>query len=412
MASVDPNEVLLSPAVARPVVLEGHWLREEGSHTLWAVGPASVVEGGAEALEELPAWFSWHAQRFPLGAAVGYLSYELARLFEKIPLARFPLLPDLSFAYYPRIEKFGRTTCSALAYAEIPPTPFRTNFDQLSYGEAVARIQAYIASGDIYQANLTQQFSISLGGQSPAEIYHRLSRGQASFRAFLKTPHRTIVSNSPERFFRVSGGRILCSPIKGTLARDEVAADERKILKLLSSEKDRAENIMIVDLVRNDLGRICRYGSISTRLCEVVSLPHLFHLVSHVEGTLRPEVSLPEIFRALFPCGSVTGAPKIRAMEVLSEIEQVPRGVSMGATGIIVGAPGSDHFEMDFNVAIRTLTIEDDVAVFNVGGGIVHDSKPGKEYEEMLLKAGPLLTALGTVDSPQQRTAPVCVLAQ
>ena len=152
---------------------------------------------------------------------------------------------------------------------------------------------------------------------------------------------------------------------------------------------------MIVDLLRNDLGRICSYQSIKTRLWEVQILPQLLHLVSHVEGTLRPEAGLLEILRALFPCGSVTGAPKVRAMEILAGIEPVPRGIGMGALGIIRGVPGSPHGKMDFSVAIRTMVIEKGTARFNVGGGIVYDSDPASEYQEVMLKAQPLFKALG-----------------
>jgi para-aminobenzoate synthetase component 1 len=152
---------------------------------------------------------------------------------------------------------------------------------------------------------------------------------------------------------------------------------------------------MIVDLLRNDLGRICDYSTIRARLWETEVLPQLIHLVSHVEGTLRPGARILEILRALFPCGSITGAPKIRAMEVLSEVEQVPRGVSMGAIGIIRSAAGPDGGRMDFNVAIRTMVIEGGKAFFNVGGGIVYDSDPAAEYAEVMLKAQPLFDALG-----------------
>ena len=152
---------------------------------------------------------------------------------------------------------------------------------------------------------------------------------------------------------------------------------------------------MIVDLLRNDLGRICDYSSIRARLWETEVLPQLIHLVSHVEGTLRPEAGILEILRALFPCGSITGAPKIRAMEILAEIEQAPRGISMGAIGIIRSTAGPDRCRMDFNVAIRTMIIEEGKALFNVGGGIVYDSDPVAEYEEVMLKAQPLFEALG-----------------
>jgi anthranilate/para-aminobenzoate synthase component I len=151
---------------------------------------------------------------------------------------------------------------------------------------------------------------------------------------------------------------------------------------------------MIVDLLRNDLGRICNYNSIRVRLWETERLPHLLHLVSHVEGTLQRGVGICEILRALFPCGSITGAPKIRAMQILAETEQVARGVSMGALGLIRGLPGLDYCTMDFSVAIRTMCIADDRAVFNVGGGIVADSQDEGEYAELMLKAQPLLEAL------------------
>ena len=194
----------------------------------------------------------------------------------------------------------------------------------------------------------------------------------------------------------MAGRRIVASPIKGTIARGRNAAEDKaRLAALLASGKDRAENTMIVDLLRNDLGRICQYQTIDAQLFEVEPLPHLFHLVSHVRGTLRPEVGVLEILRALFPCGSITGAPKIRAMEILAEIERVPRGISMGAIGIIRGAPGGQGWEMDFNVAIRTMMIHEDVAIFNAGGGIVSDSQADSEYAELMLKARPLLQALG-----------------
>lgn len=404
MPSREPAEVLNSPPSARPALLEGRWLGLDGSHALAAVNPVSVLEGGAEALAELPRWIAWHADRFPSGAAVGYLSYELARFFEVLPLTASTSLPDLSFAYYPRLEKLPRLECEATDREVFPAPEICSNFDERRYAENVATIRDYIAAGDIYQANLTRQFSAPLDGFCPESIYRRLSRTGASFRAFLKNPERTIISNSPERFFRVAGDRILSSPIKGTIARSpDPALDAERMKVLLSSSKDRAENVMIVDLLRNDLGRICGYETIEARMFEVEPLPHLFHLVSHIEGTMRPGTGLLEILRALFPCGSITGAPKIRVMEILAELEKVPRGISMGAIGIIVGSPGSATCEMDFNVAIRTMTIEDGVATFNVGGGIVYDSRAETEREEMMLKARPLLEALGASTALEPR---------
>lgn len=392
---LDLNDISVSPA-AHPSILEGRWLGQSGEGAMGGTNPVSFLEGGRLALDELPSWLGWHTSRYPGGAAIGFFSYELARHLEALSLPAEPSLPDLSFAYYPELARLRNSTPSRHEDPELPPADFRTNFGEESYEQAVETIRKYIAAGDIYQANLTQQFSVNVHGNSSERIYRWLSRGHAAFRAFLRSPDWTIISNSPERFFRVAGGDITASPIKGTIARGRDAAEDAvRAGELLSSRKDRAENIMIVDLLRNDLGRVCEYGSVRVKLFELISLPHLFHLVSHVRGKLRAGAGVLDILRALFPCGSITGAPKIRAIEILSEIEQVPRGISMGAIGIILGTPGSPQFEMDFNVAIRTMVIQEGTARFNVGGGIVFDSDPRAEHEEMMLKARPLLEALG-----------------
>jgi para-aminobenzoate synthetase component 1 len=387
------RQVLNQPARLRPAILEGRWAGDGAWQTWLASHPVSVLEGGLEAFQELAPWITKHAQKFPQGAAIGFLSYELGRHFEPVPLVVDGSLPDVSFAYYPFIQALPFETTTGVEKPSRRNTTFAANFDRLSYRNALAKIKAYIAAGDIYQANLTQQFTVNLDGTTPEEIFERLRRSLAPFRAFLKSPARTIISNSPERFFRVSGARILASPVKGTIARQ---GDDDSIVKsrLLASAKDRSENVMIVDLLRNDLGRICNYNSIRARLWETERLPHLVHLVSHVAGTLRREVGLREILGALFPCGSITGAPKIRAMQILAETEQVPRGVSMGALGLICGVPVPGHCTMDFSVAIRTMCITDGRAVFNVGGGIVADSQDEGEYAELMLKAQPLLEAL------------------
>ncbi len=301
-------------------------------------------------------------------------------------------LPDFWFAYYPKISTMDDPFAAQREVAE--PRELQCNFDFESYAAAADRVREYIAAGDIYQANLTIQFHTPAGDLPVERIYSVLRRTRAPFRAFLKTPERTILSCSPERFFSVSEGWILASPIKGTITRAGMEEREARA-RLLASGKDRAENIMIVDLLRNDLGRICHYHSIQARLCETTVLPQLIHLVSHIRGRLRPRTGILEILRALFPCGSITGAPKIRAMEILAEIETAPRGVSMGALGIIRGDPAGNGCTMDFNVAIRTLVIENGRAVFNVGGGITIDSQPRAEYDEVMLKAQPLFDALG-----------------
>jgi para-aminobenzoate synthetase component 1 len=396
MLPLDIHEVLSLPDEARPAVLEGRWLGSDGSQAIAAARPASVCEGTADSFNELPQWLAKHAEQFPPGAAIGYFAYELARAFERLPLQPELGLPDFSFAYYPEIHRVLNREGTLPRLDGSVHAEILADFEQARFVSDVQAIQEYIAAGDIYQANLTQQFRAKLGESFGESIYAKLAGGDAPMRAFLKSPKLTIVSDSPERFFHVSNGRILASPIKGTMARTgDASQDERLVAQLLSSRKDRAENVMIVDLLRSDLGRICRYETIQARLWEVETLPHLFHLVSHVEGTLRPESGLLEILRALFPCGSITGAPKIRAMEILSQIEPVPRGVSMGAIGIITGAPGSADVGMDFSVAIRTLIIRENIASLNVGCGIVYDSDPKAEYQEMLLKARPLLGALG-----------------
>ena len=329
----------------------------------------------------------------PDGAAIGFLSYELARHIEPaprhacIPCPMFPS-PTTHASSAFRVEHALRHHAAEHCSSSNPPLISKCT------RRAVERIRSYIAAGDIYQANLTIPFCAELGDEPPESIYRRMRCSGAPFRAFLKTPDRAILSNSPERFFRVAGNQILTSPIKGTIARDRLDL-ERSVAALLASEKDRAENLMIVDLLRNDLGRICDFSSIRARLWETEVLPQLIHLVSHVEGTLRPGAGILEILRALFPCGSITGAPKIRAMEILAEIEQAPRGVSMGAIGIIRSTAGRDRCRMDFNVAIRTMIIEEGKALFNVGGGIVYDSDPVAEYAEVMLKAQPLFDALG-----------------
>jgi len=273
-----------------------------------------------------------------------------------------------------------------------------SNFTPDDYIEAVARIKQHIAAGDIYQANLTQQFTVEITNQSftPEHIFLRLRRDHpAAFSAFVRRADDVCISISPERFLRVmheaNTRRVEAWPIKGTRPRGETTEEDTCLRReLLTSEKDRAENVMIVDLLRNDLGRVCEYGSIAvTELCALEEHPTLFHLVSKVRGSLRSDVTVGELLCAAFPCGSITGAPKIRAMQIIDEAETVRRKLSMGAIGYF-----SFDGAMDLSVAIRTMTLRDNVARFNVGGGIVADSCPEVEYEESLTKARALLTAL------------------
>lgn len=283
--------------------------------------------------------------------------------------------------------------------------PVESNFTKSEYLAAVERIREYIRRGDTYQANLTQQLRSWLRrGVTAQIIFQRLrSNHPAPFASFIDRADSYVVSASPERFFRVSrDGSIETSPIKGTRQRGATGEeDDRLRAELEASEKDRAENTMIVDLMRNDLGRVCEFGSVEVeKLCDVEEHPTLFHLVSTVRGQLRSNVQFSDILRAVFPCGSITGAPKIRTMQIIDEIEPSGRGLSMGAIGIYL-PPAWDVEELaidtvfDLSVAIRTMVVRDGEAVFNVGGGIVIDSDPAKEFDESILKSKALVDALG-----------------
>jgi para-aminobenzoate synthetase component 1 len=273
------------------------------------------------------------------------------------------------------------------------PTPPQSNFARAEYEAAVSRIRDYIAAGDVYQVNLAQRFHAPFTGSGLA-LYRRLrTRNPAPFGAYLEFAGATIASISPERFLwldprtRTAEAR----PIKGTRPRGATATrDVALAAELLASEKDRAENVMIVDLLRNDLGKVCRPGSVRVpNLFTLESHPTVHHLVSTVTGELADDMDAFDLLRAAFPGGSVTGAPKIRAMEIIAELERAPRGIYCGAIGY-VSATGS----MDFNIPIRTTVIQDGTATFHAGAGIVWDSDPASEYDETLAKARTMIEAL------------------
>ena len=304
--------------------------------------------------------------------------------------------PDKAFATSLFESEHAQPTLST-------PASFVSNFSRSEYIAAVEEIKELIRRGETYQTNLTQQIKVPLvGGDDPGKVFLRLrASNPAPLAAYIDRGASTAVSASPEEFIRIAhsidGSRITASPIKGTRPRGMTTAEDARLChELLSSEKDRAENTMIVDLMRNDLGRVCEFGSVTVGdLCRLEEHPTLYHLVSTVAGTLRDNATYPDILRAIFPCGSITGAPKIRTMEIIDQLEPDPRGLSMGAIGcrIPAGWLGAEVFEM--SVAIRTMVIRDGKAVFNVGGGIVIDSDPQVEYEESMLKAKALLNALG-----------------
>lgn len=273
------------------------------------------------------------------------------------------------------------------------PPKITSNFSEADYVERVNKVLEYIRSGDTYQTNITQQFRAQLDKRlTPQHVFKRLRNAHpAPFSAFLTREKDHVVSISPERLISISDEIITASPIKGTRKRgNSLTDDERLRNELLTSEKDRAENTMIVDLLRNDIGRICEFGSVKVEsLCKIEEHPTIFHLVSTISGILRNDLNYSEIIRAVFPCGSITGCPKIRTMGIIDELETAARGLSMGT----IGYRAFDQ-KLDLNVAIRTMVIKEGNAVFNVGGGIVIDSDPSSEYFESLLKAKAMIAAL------------------
>jgi para-aminobenzoate synthetase component 1 len=267
-----------------------------------------------------------------------------------------------------------------------------SNFTRTAYRETVRRALEHIAAGNIYQVNLAQRFLVA-PSPAPAALFRRLREAApAPFAALVALDEGGIASSSPERFFRIEGDRIETWPIKGTRPRGRTPEEDAALAReLRSSEKDRAENVMIVDLERNDLGRICRTGSVAVpSLCAVESFSNVHHLVSRVEGRLNPAAAPVDILAAMFPGGSVTGTPKIRAVGIIDELEPVRRGVFTGAIGYWDRRGGCD-----WNLAIRTVVVERGTASFHVGGGIVADSSPDAEYEETLAKAAGMMGALG-----------------
>lgn len=321
----------------------------------------------------------------------GYIAYEagfalepkLARLMPRRrpgPLVALGIFdaPEAAEAALAQAAEEGRTT------AMTAPVPL---VGRRAYGNAARKVFDYIAAGDCYQVNLTFPLQARLLSGSPLGLYGAFRRtGAVGHGAYVDLGvGPVIVSRSPELFFRLeAGGRIVARPMKGTAPRDPDPARDAAIAAALQvSVKDRAENLMIVDLLRNDIARISRIGSVKVPALFAMERYSTVHqMTSTVEGQLEAPPSLPALMAALFPCGSVTGAPKIRAMEIIREVEPAPRGVYCGAIGWM-----SPDGRADFSVAIRTLAVTGDRIVMNVGGGLTHGSTADGEWEEALWKA-------------------------
>ena len=372
----------------------------------------------------------------PFIGGVGYLGYPLRCFIEELPTTTHDdlKLPDCYFAFYDAIVAFDHLSnqvylCRSAAdkgsanrhqrqverlrsilqsenhcsqrcreklrfdFSHFTKYPIRSNFSKTDYLSTVQRAKAYIASGDIYQANLSQRLSTSTD-LPPAELYARLRQlSPVPYGAYLHCGDFHILSASPEQFLRFSpSSRIVeTRPIKGTRPRGLTPELDHKLaIELLHSEKDLAELLMIVDLERNDLGRICEIASIHVpERVALESYSNIHHLVATVRGTLRGDADRIDLLKSCFPGGSVTGAPKIRAMEVIDELEPTDRGVYTGSIGYF-GFDGT----MDLNIAIRTCILKEERAYFHVGGGIVADSEPEAEYQETLDKASSWMAVL------------------
>jgi para-aminobenzoate synthetase component 1 len=364
------------------------------------------------------------------GGAIGYFGYDLARRIEKLPARAQDAekIPDMAVGIYDwavvvdHLEQRswlvgqGRDPDTDIRWnalverfthpvRERQREPFRvlssvtSSHTRESYARAFRRIHNYIRAGDCYQVNLAQRFSASVQGDAWLAYQALRVLNPAPYSAYLSTPHARILSSSPERFLRVdggsNGGRVETKPIKGTRPRaGHPRLDAELAEQLRVSEKDRAENLMIVDLLRNDLSRNCATVRVP-RLFDVESYATVHHLVSTVTGTLRPGRDAIDLLRGAFPGGSITGAPKLRAMQIIDEVERYRRGVYCGAIGYI-GFDGG----MDTNIAIRTLTVSHGNVRFWAGGGIVADSEVEAEYQESFDKARALLKLMEQMSTP------------
>ncbi len=353
------------------------------------------------------------------GALIGYLGYELGGFLERLPPPKTDTLriPAMSLGVYDTAALFDHrrrfafvasgTEAKAASFARrlaaapldlLPPGPKPGAIWEAEQSRAcvegnIARIADYIRAGDVYQVNYTQRFTARRPlGLSDFDIYRRLRTiSPAPYASFLRCGDVSIASASPERFLALDGaGRVTVEPIKGTRRRDADPSRDADLARALQqSAKDNAENLMIVDLMRNDLSRVCEAGSVTVPyLNRLQSFSNVHHLVSAVTGRLRGSVSPIDVLRATFPGGSVTGAPKIRAMEIVQELEPSPRGPYCGAHGWI----GFDG-RADLAMTIRTLTLTPEAMIAQAGGGIVADSDPAAEYEESMIKIAPLLRA-------------------
>ena len=386
-----------------------------------------------------------------LPGAYGYLSYDLARSYEKLPALAVDdeQLPPMAMGIYhvvlvvdhkrkksrvirmgssksaketeqrwldlvlvhqeklvaeeiSQIDGFvegnapGTGSCDSTLEAEI----INESFNWTKYQHAFDRVRKYTEEGDCYQVNLTKQFTARVEGDSWNAYKCLRQASPAPYGCYMNLPFAQVLSNSPESFIKCQGRDVVTSPIKGTRPRNHDNVDEDKAIarSLFESVKDRSENLMIVDLMRNDLSKACELGSVKVpKLFEVHSFSNVHHLISRITGTLREGLHSIDLLRSCFPGGSITGAPKIRSMEIIEELEPHRRGLYCGSIGYI-GANG----DLETNIAIRTIVIKDGIARFSAGGGLVIDSLVEDEYQELNHKVSMLMSAVRATGTTAQ----------
>ncbi|WP_279487165.1 aminodeoxychorismate synthase component I [Aeromonas veronii] len=355
-----------------------------------------------------------------IGGALGLFGYDLGRRFERLPVqaAADIAVPDMAVGIYDwallrnvatgdwQLVHWGDKAglANRLAWLEqqqAKPAPafallgaWQSNMSRAEYGEKFARIQAYLAAGDCYQINLTQRFSAPYQGDEWQAYCLLATANKAPFSAFIRLPESALLSLSPERFLLLDGRHIETKPIKGTRPRHPDPATDRQVAReLAQADKDRSENLMIVDLLRNDIGRVSRPGSVSVpHLFTVESFPAVHHLVSTIHGELDARWQGVDLLRACFPGGSITGAPKIRAMEIIEELEPQRRNAYCGSIGYL-----SQHGRLDTSICIRTLIAEAGRLHCWAGGGIIADSDADSEYQETYDKVARILPPLSAL---------------
>jgi len=390
--------------------------QENGKWYSWEGDPLKELE---RVRKEASAKIGAYDYPFPFcGGLVGYISYDMGKNIVELKVKCHDDLQmyDQYWGWYDAIvvadhhnnqnwvvshddrnakqleEKIYQVMKNTTIKKDIPiwMGEISSNFTHHEYLDAIGQVKEYLRTGDIYQANLSQRFSFDFRGSSQ-DLYEIMRRiNPAPFGAYLHFNEFDVLSMSPERFIKIRGGNIETRPIKGTRARGKNEEEDNLLDKeLQQSEKDRAELLMIVDLERNDLGRICQTGSIRVEdLFKITRYSSVLHMDARVHGILKQGIGIDEVLRCTFPGGSITGAPKIKAMNIIEELEPTARGVYTGSIGYI-----DSQGNCDLNIAIRTVVVKNNRAYYQAGGGVVSDSDPELEYEETLAKTAVLFLA-------------------